>query len=148
MLLLLSRVAIYWPYFQWRASQKRRVKLCYLINVQSTYFVRQIWVENVRVLISFSMMPLYSSGGHSNMAAVGFSFPTIDARSSLIFQISCWDRQWLQYINQTNFDMICHIFFQQTDSVICIINIKVNFNQVSWEDTLLSRRYKYKFNQN
>ena len=34
------------------------------------------------------MTPLYSSGDHSNMAAVGFSFPTIDARSSPIFQIS------------------------------------------------------------
>ena len=35
-----------------------------------------------------SVTRLYSSGGHSNMAAVGFSFLTIDARSSPIFQIS------------------------------------------------------------
>ena len=31
---------------------------------------------------------LYSSGGHSNMVAVGFSFPKMDARSSPIFEIS------------------------------------------------------------
>ena len=38
----------------------------------------------------FSVTSLYSSGGHSNMAAVGFSFPTIDARSSPIFEISAF----------------------------------------------------------
>ena len=33
------------------------------------------------------MTPLYTLGGHFNMAAVSFSFLTIDARSSPIFQI-------------------------------------------------------------
>ena len=33
----------------------------------------------------FSVTPLYYLGGHSNMATVGFSFPTIHARSSPIF---------------------------------------------------------------
>ena len=45
-------------------------------------------LENVKVLIFSYVTPLYSSGGHSNMAAVGFNFPTIDARSSPIFEIS------------------------------------------------------------
>ena len=35
-----------------------------------------------------SVTPLYSSGGPSNMAAVGFIFPKIDAQSSPIFEIS------------------------------------------------------------
>ena len=63
------------------ASQKRRVKLCHLISILAICFVRQ--VENVRVLIFFSVTPLYSSGGHSNMAAVGFSFP--NNRCSVLF---------------------------------------------------------------
>ena len=66
----------------------KRGTLCHLISIQSTYFIRQLQVENVRDLIFFAVTPLYSSGGHSNMAALGFSFLTIDARSSPIFQIS------------------------------------------------------------
>ena len=70
------------------ASEQRRGKLCHSISIQSTYFVRQPSVENVRVFIFVSVTPLYSSGGHFNMAAVGFSFPTIDAQFSPIFEIS------------------------------------------------------------
>ena len=44
-------------------------------------------MENVRVVIFFFVTPAYSSNGHSNMAAVGFSFPTIDTRTSHIFGI-------------------------------------------------------------
>ena len=70
------------------ASEQRRGKLCHSISIQSTYFVRQLSVENVRVLIFFSVTPLYSSGGPFNIAAVGFSFPKIDSQSSPIFEIS------------------------------------------------------------
>ena len=45
------------------ASQKRRGKLCHLISIQSTYFVRQL--KNVRVLVFISVTSLYCSGGHS-----------------------------------------------------------------------------------
>ena len=45
-------------------------------------------ISFVKVLIFFSVTPLYSSGDHSNMAVVGFSFQKIDARSSPIFEIS------------------------------------------------------------
>ena len=61
------------------ASEQRRGKLCHSISIQSTYFVRQLSVENVRVF-------MYSSCGPFNMAAVGFSFPKIDAQSSPIFE--------------------------------------------------------------
>ena len=57
-------------------SQKRRGKLCYLYY----NFVRQLYVE----IDSSHVTPLYSSGGHSNMVAVGFCFPKIDTRSSPI----------------------------------------------------------------
>ena len=70
------------------ASEQRRGKLCHSISIQSTYFVRQLSVENVRVFIFVSVMPLYSSGGPSNMAVVGFSFPKIDAQFSPICEIS------------------------------------------------------------
>ena len=70
------------------ASEQRRGKLCHSISIQLTYFIRQLSVENIRVFIFVSVTPLYSSGGPSNMAAVGFSFPKIDAQSSPIFQIS------------------------------------------------------------
>ena len=70
------------------ASEQTRGKLCHSISIQSTYFVRQLSVENVRVFIFVSVTPLYSSGGPFSMAAVGFSFPKIDAQSSLIFEIS------------------------------------------------------------
>ena len=65
------------------ASEQRRGKLCHSISIQSTYFVRQLSVENVRVFIFVSVTPLYF-----NMAAVGFSFPKIDAQSSPISEIS------------------------------------------------------------
>ena len=67
------------------ASEQRRGKLCHSISIQSAYFVRQLSVENVRVFIFVSVTPLYSSGGRFNIAAVGFSFPKIDAQSSPIF---------------------------------------------------------------
>ena len=70
------------------ASEQRRGKLCHSISIQSTYFFRQLSVENVRVFIFVSVMPLYSSGGPFKMAAVGFSFQKIDAQSSPIFEIS------------------------------------------------------------
>ena len=35
-------------------SHKKRGKLCHLISIQSTHFVHQLQVENVRVLIFFS----------------------------------------------------------------------------------------------
>ena len=70
------------------ASEQRRGKLCHSISIQSTYFVRQLSVENARVFIFVSVTTLYSSGGPSNMAAVGFSFQKIDAQSSPIFEIS------------------------------------------------------------
>ena len=70
------------------ASEERRGKLYHSISIQSTYFVRQLSVENVRVFIFVSVTPLYCSGGPFNMAAVGFSFPKIDAQSSPIFEIS------------------------------------------------------------
>ena len=70
------------------ASEQRRGKLCHSISIQSTYFVRQLSVENVIVFIFVSVTPLYSSGGLFNMAAVGFSFPKIVAQSSPIFEIS------------------------------------------------------------
>ena len=57
------------------ASEQRRGKFCHSISIQSTYFVRQLSVENVKVFIFNSVMPLYSSGGPFNMAAVGFEFP-------------------------------------------------------------------------
>ena len=59
------------------ASEQRRGKLCHAISMQSTYFVRQLSVENIRVFIFVSLTPLYSSGGPFNMAAVGFNFPKI-----------------------------------------------------------------------
>ena len=70
------------------ASEEKRGKFCHSISIQSTYFVRQLSVENVRVFIFISVTPLYSSGGPSNMAAVGFIFPKIDVQSSPIFEIS------------------------------------------------------------
>ena len=70
------------------ASEQRRGKFCHSISIQSTYFVRQLSVENVKVFIFNSVMPLYSSGGPFNMVAVGFSFPKIDAQSSPISEIS------------------------------------------------------------
>ena len=45
------------------ASAQRRGKLCHSISIQSTYFVRQLSVENVRVFIFVSVAPLYSSAG-------------------------------------------------------------------------------------
>ena len=68
-------------------SEQRRGKLCHSISIQSTYFARQLSVEKVRVFIFVSVTPLYS-GGPFNMAAVGFSFPKIDAQSSPILEIS------------------------------------------------------------
>ena len=62
--------------------------MSFRISIQSTYFVRQLSVENARVFIFVSVTTLYSSGGPSNMAAVGFSFQKIDAQSSPIFEIS------------------------------------------------------------
>ena len=67
------------------ASEQRRGKLCHSISIQSTYFVRQLSVENVRVFIFVSVTPLYFSGGPSNMAAVGFSFPNIYAQIQSYF---------------------------------------------------------------
>ena len=75
------------------ASEQRRGKLCHSISIQSTYFVCQLSVENIRVFIFVSVTPLYSSGGPFNMAAVGFSFPKIDAQSSPIFEISGYKAQ-------------------------------------------------------
>ena len=60
------------------ASEQRRGKHCHSISVQSTYFVRQLSVENVRVFIFVSVTPLYSSERPLNMAAFDFSFPKID----------------------------------------------------------------------
>ena len=40
-----------------------------------------------KFVIFFSLTSLYFSGGYSNLAAVGFSFPKIDARSSGLFDI-------------------------------------------------------------
>ena len=57
------------------ASEQRMGKLRHSISIQSTYIVRQISVENVRVFIFVSVTPLYFSGDAFNMAAVGFSFP-------------------------------------------------------------------------
>ena len=79
------------------ASEQRSGKLCHSISIQSTYFVRRLSVENVRVFIFVSVTTLYSSGGPSNMAAVGFSYPKIDAQSSPIFEISvgkCLDHNY------------------------------------------------------
>ena len=73
-------------------SEQRRGELCHSISIQSTYFVRQLSVENVRAFIFVSVTPLYSSDGPFNMAAVGFSFPKIDAQSSPIFETSVWHR--------------------------------------------------------
>ena len=83
------------------ASEQRRGKLCHSISIQSTYFVRQLSVGNVRVFIFVTVTPLYSSGGPFNMATAGFSFPKIDAQSSPIFEISGCD------INLAN---VKHIF--------------------------------------
>ena len=68
----------------------KKGKLCHSISIQSTYFARQLSVENVRVFIFVSVTQLYSSGGLFNMVAVGFSFPKIDVQSSPIFEISGW----------------------------------------------------------
>ena len=68
------------PY--WRYVTKKKGKLWHLINIS------RVNTFGSSTYIFFSVTPLYSSGGHSNMAAVGFSFPTMDARSSPIFQIS------------------------------------------------------------
>ena len=68
------------------ASEQRRGKLCHSISIQSTYFVRQLSVENVRVFIFVSVTPLYSLDGPLNMAAVNFSFPKIDAQYSPILR--------------------------------------------------------------
>ena len=45
-------------------------------------------ISFVNVKENASVTPLYSSGGHSNMAAVSFSFQAIAARCSPIFEIS------------------------------------------------------------
>ena len=45
------------------ASEQGRGKLCYSISIQSTYFVRELSVENVKFFIFISVTPLYSSGG-------------------------------------------------------------------------------------
>ena len=52
------------------ASEQRRGKLCLSISIQSTYCVRQLSVENVRVFIFVSVTPLYSSDGPLTMATV------------------------------------------------------------------------------
>ena len=57
------------------ASKQRRGKLCHSISIQSTYFVRQLSVENVRVFIFVSVTPLYSSSGPFNMAPCWLQFP-------------------------------------------------------------------------
>ena len=62
------------------ASEQRRGKLCHLISIESTYFVRQL-----SVFIFVSVTPLYSSGGPFNMAAVGFSFPRIKMLNPVLF---------------------------------------------------------------
>ena len=41
------------------ASEQRRGKLCHSISIQSTYFVRQISVENIRVFIFVSVTRLF-----------------------------------------------------------------------------------------
>ena len=61
------------------ASEQRRGKLCHSISIQSTCFVCQLSVENIRVFIFVSVMPLYSSGGPFTKVAVNFSFSKIDA---------------------------------------------------------------------
>ena len=86
----------YWR-FQWHQNKGRGNFVIQLVSMQSTYFVRQLSVENVRVFIFVSVTPLYSSGGPFNMAAVGFSFPKIHAQSSPIFEISD--------VNQLNEDL-------------------------------------------
>ena len=40
------------------ASEQRRGKLCHSVSIQSTYFVRQLSVENVRAFIFVSVTPL------------------------------------------------------------------------------------------
>ena len=65
-----------------------RGKVCHSISIQSTYFVRQLSLQNVTIFIFVSVTPLYSSGGPLNMAAVGFSFPKIYAQSRPNFEIS------------------------------------------------------------
>ena len=77
------------------ASEQRRGKLCHSISIQSTYFVRQLSVENVRVFIFVSVTPLYSSGGPFNMAAVGFEFP----KNRCSIKSYVWD-QWMQIKSQ------------------------------------------------
>ena len=80
------------------ASEQRRGKLCHSISIQSTYFVRRLSVENVRVFIFVSVTPLYSSDGPLNMAAVDFSFPKIDAQSSRLYLLAVLAR----FINERN----------------------------------------------
>ena len=60
-----------------------KIRLSHPVNIfHSSTFSRKCQ-ENV-------VTPLYSSGGPSNMAAVGFSFPKIDTQSSPIFEISAF----------------------------------------------------------
>ena len=60
-------------------SEQRRGKLCHSISIQSTYFVRQLSVENVKVFIFVSVTPLYSSDGPLTMATV-----KIDSQKSMV----------------------------------------------------------------
>ena len=83
---LCKRERPYWR-FQWCHKKDEENFVIQLVFSQHISFVNFKY-KNVRVLIFFSVTPLYSSGGHSNMAAVGFSFPTRDARSSPIFSRS------------------------------------------------------------
>ena len=41
------------------ASEQRKGKLCHSISIRSTYFVRELSVENVRVFMFASVTPLY-----------------------------------------------------------------------------------------
>ena len=85
------------------ASQKRG-KLCHLISIQSTHFVQK--QENVRVLINFRFCDttVLLRWSLLYMAAVGFSFPTMDTRCSLIFA----DQRLLPIISfMRRFSLMC-----------------------------------------
>ena len=67
-------------------SEKRRGKLCHLISIVNTFPSPTLSRKCQSSHFLFcDAIALYSSGGHSNMAAVGFDFPTIDARLQSYF---------------------------------------------------------------
>ena len=83
---------------------KEKGKICHLISIQSTHFVQKLETFRVLINLRFCDTTVLLRWSLLYMAAVGFSFPTMDTRCSLIFA----DQRLLPIISfMRRFSLMC-----------------------------------------